>query len=237
MEVPEANAGGNLFPTFLKRGPLPKAAAAAGAGLPGQRRLAPEDCFAPGDLRVGTTVAILGRTFLIYGCDEATRAWCQVGACSVAGQGALHGCGCGEASGHRALYCKTGGCAAACTPRPLPPPRRRSAWATPPPSWRPSTFRSRRAPRLSPRCRRTAPARSQASGRPRTACRTACAWCPSRPRRTSTAGSSWCVLRGGSWQAGGALCHCCASALRPAQHLQALPLPGRVWACTCAAAT
>ncbi|KAI7846107.1 hypothetical protein COHA_000368 [Chlorella ohadii] len=50
MEVPEAGTGCALFPTFLKRGPLPKVGK-VGGGLPGQARLAPEDCFTPADLR------------------------------------------------------------------------------------------------------------------------------------------------------------------------------------------
>ena len=62
-----------------KRGPLPKVGK-VGGGLPGQARLAPEDCFTPADLRVGTTVNILGRAFLIYYCDAATRAWYQASA-------------------------------------------------------------------------------------------------------------------------------------------------------------
>ncbi len=71
-----------------KRGPLPKVGK-VGGGLPGQARLALEDCFTPADLRVGTTVNILGRAFLIYDCDAATRAWYQASAGVV-------GCGLGS---------------------------------------------------------------------------------------------------------------------------------------------
>lgn len=76
-------------PHGRKRGPLPKVGK-VGGGLPGQGRLAPEDCFTPADLRVGSTVNILGRAFLIYDCDAATRAWYQVTACGGGkmGQGA-----------------------------------------------------------------------------------------------------------------------------------------------------
>ncbi|KAL4426705.1 hypothetical protein ABPG77_004761 [Micractinium sp. CCAP 211/92] len=77
MEIQEPNSGRTGFTTFLKRGPLPKAAPAAdaGAALPGQARLTPDLCYAPTDLRIGATVAILGRQFLIYDCDAATRQW------------------------------------------------------------------------------------------------------------------------------------------------------------------
>lgn len=80
MEIQEPNSGRTGFPTFLKRGPLPKAApaAAGGAALPGQARLTPELCYAPADLRIGATVTILGRQFLIYDCDAATRQWYTV---------------------------------------------------------------------------------------------------------------------------------------------------------------
>ncbi|KAL4458717.1 hypothetical protein ABPG75_013582 [Micractinium tetrahymenae] len=77
METQEPNSGRSGFPTFLKRGPLPKVApaAAGGAALPGQARLTPDLCYAPADLRIGAAVTILGRQFLIYDCDAATRQW------------------------------------------------------------------------------------------------------------------------------------------------------------------
>lgn len=88
MEIQEPNSGRTGFTTFQKRGPLPKAAPAAdaGAALPGQARLTPDLCYAPTDLRIGATMAILGRQFLIYDCDAATRQWYTVrGKCVWAG--------------------------------------------------------------------------------------------------------------------------------------------------------
>ncbi|KAI3436032.1 hypothetical protein D9Q98_002089 [Chlorella vulgaris] len=77
MEVPEEPNGTTtaLFPTFLKRGPLPKGA--VGGALPGQGRLTPDQCYAAADLRIGATLSVLGRELFIYDCDEATRKWCQ----------------------------------------------------------------------------------------------------------------------------------------------------------------
>lgn len=57
-------------------GPLPRAVKSA--PLPGQARLGPEDVYAPADLRVGASLTILGRPFLIYAADAATRAWYTV---------------------------------------------------------------------------------------------------------------------------------------------------------------
>jgi hypothetical protein len=79
MEVPEEPNGTTtaLFPTFLKRGPLPKGA--VGGALPGQGRLTPDQCYAAADLRIGATLSVLGRQLFIYDCDEATKKWYQVG--------------------------------------------------------------------------------------------------------------------------------------------------------------
>lgn len=57
-------------------GPLPKAV--RGGMVPGLARPGSDDCYTPGDLRIGTTVSILGRPFLIYDADSATRAWYTV---------------------------------------------------------------------------------------------------------------------------------------------------------------
>ena len=76
MEVQEANSGRAGFPTFLKRSPLPRAVPAG--GLPGQGRLGAEQCYSPSDLRIGATLTVLGRSLLIYDCDDATRRWYMV---------------------------------------------------------------------------------------------------------------------------------------------------------------
>lgn len=161
-----------------KRGPLPKVGK-VGGGLPGQGRLAPEDCFTPADLRVGSTVNILGRAFLIYDCDAATRAWYQVTACvgGKMGEGAgLAGVsawpspwGAGwSALRHVAGLGWTGegitNLGVACL-------LCRSTWAMVPPSWRQSALRSRGGRRRSLRCRP-----GTASAARRTACRTASSW-------------------------------------------------------------
>lgn len=94
MEIHEPNSGRAGFATFLKRGPLTKisSAAAGGAALPGISRVVPEQCYMPADLRIGATVTILGRQFLIYDCDAATRKWYTVrktgaGGSAAGGQG------------------------------------------------------------------------------------------------------------------------------------------------------
>lgn len=199
MEIQEPNSGRTGFPTFLKRSPLPKAppAAAGGAALPGQARLTPDGCYAPADLRIGATVAILGRNFLIYDCDPATRQWYSVRQGEGGGRGS-HKQGRGpwkapapnrptwqpttgdnREQGRQAVVGMstsfTAGRRQAARPRltraaPLPPPPspRRSAWASRQSSWHLLTSASPRRSAPHPRCRRT-----PASAPPRTACRTA----------------------------------------------------------------
>ena len=75
---------------------------AVGGALPGQNRLAADQCYAPGDLRIGATLGVLGRQLYIYDCDDATRKWYTV--CGW-------GCGAGVAAGCKAVpLCMPPGC-------------------------------------------------------------------------------------------------------------------------------
>ena len=38
----------------------------------------PDDCVKPQDLRIGTTLTVYGRSFLIHDCDTFTQKWLQV---------------------------------------------------------------------------------------------------------------------------------------------------------------
>ena len=41
-------------------------------------RLGSDDCIKPQDLRIGTTLTVYGRSFLIHDCDAFTQKWLQV---------------------------------------------------------------------------------------------------------------------------------------------------------------
>ena len=41
-------------------------------------RPGPDDCVKPQDLRIGTTLTVYGRSFLIHDCDAFTQKWLQV---------------------------------------------------------------------------------------------------------------------------------------------------------------
>jgi len=199
IEMHEPNSGRAPFATFLKRGPLPKVtpAAAGGAALPGQTRLAPEQCYMPADLRIGATVAVLGRNFLIYDCDAATRKWYTVSRGPQ--QGLQASMEAAEAVGRGAEDVLAGPALCADAGRPeeeqapnssacsLPLLCCRSTWALLRSSCRPLTSASLHPSAPPRRCRPTT-----ASARPRTPCRTASSSSPSRRRRTSSAGAPCC---------------------------------------------
>ncbi|WIA37576.1 hypothetical protein OEZ86_014482 [Tetradesmus obliquus] len=69
-EVHERNSGRDPFPVFLKRGPLPREKP-RGATLTG--RIPKSLCYRPCDFRIGGSVNVHGRDFLLHDCDAFTR--------------------------------------------------------------------------------------------------------------------------------------------------------------------
>ncbi|KAK9831357.1 hypothetical protein WJX81_005284 [Elliptochloris bilobata] len=70
LETRDANSGRDPFPVFLRRALLPKNPATAAGGV-----LERSACYGPSDLRMGATVSVYGRDFLIVDCDDFTRKW------------------------------------------------------------------------------------------------------------------------------------------------------------------
>ncbi|CAD7701459.1 unnamed protein product [Ostreobium quekettii] len=72
LEVNENNSGRDPFPIFLKRGPLKKEQAAF---MSVTNRTYKDQCYCPEDFRLGSSVHIQNRSFLIHDCDDFTRRW------------------------------------------------------------------------------------------------------------------------------------------------------------------
>ncbi|CAL8469429.1 g8970 [Coccomyxa elongata] len=71
LEHHDRNSGRDPFPVFLRRGLLPKNGEAFKHGFAPERSM----CYGPSDLRMGTCIAVYGRMFYIYDCDDFTRKW------------------------------------------------------------------------------------------------------------------------------------------------------------------
>lgn len=74
LEVRDANSGRDPFPVFLKRGPLAKGQFKVATATVGAR-MNKDNCYQPGDFRLGQYVNILNRDFLLHDCDRFTKQW------------------------------------------------------------------------------------------------------------------------------------------------------------------
>ncbi len=70
LEVAEPNGGRDPFPVFLKRQPLPVTRQSARLGGVGKTQN-----LSHLDLRIGTTINVHGREFLIHDADQFTKGW------------------------------------------------------------------------------------------------------------------------------------------------------------------
>ena len=75
LELKEGTAAKEMrSPRFLARALLPKQHHSRGLAL--GSTLAREDCVSPADLRIGGTLEVHGRVFLINDADDFTKKWC-----------------------------------------------------------------------------------------------------------------------------------------------------------------
>ncbi|PNH03302.1 EF-hand domain-containing family member C2 [Tetrabaena socialis] len=73
LEINESNSGRDPFPVFLKRGPLPKVSVKTNTTL--NPRLRKDQCYSPGDFRLGSYINVLARDFYLHDADTFTKAW------------------------------------------------------------------------------------------------------------------------------------------------------------------
>jgi len=79
LEVNETNNGHDPFPVMLRRNPLPNQKLEVDA-------LGPTKSYTHytwKDFKVGETLNVLSRTFLIHGCDEFTAGWYDANGCDI----------------------------------------------------------------------------------------------------------------------------------------------------------
>ncbi|GIL45577.1 hypothetical protein Vafri_2780 [Volvox africanus] len=73
LEINESNSGRDPFPVFLKRGPLPKVPVKTNTTL--NPKFRKDQCYGPGDFRLGTFITVLGRDFYLHDADTFTKTW------------------------------------------------------------------------------------------------------------------------------------------------------------------
>jgi len=73
LEIRHANDGRDPSPSFVHRSQIPKEMVSLSENDP--RFLPADHYFRPNDLRIGSSISILGRKMLIFDCDAFTKQW------------------------------------------------------------------------------------------------------------------------------------------------------------------
>ena len=73
LELNENNSGRDPFPVFLRRTLLPKANFRGTVTATSKPKK--QDCYSPGDFRLGSYVNVYNRDFLLFDADRFTKAW------------------------------------------------------------------------------------------------------------------------------------------------------------------